>query len=190
MTSEPDAKVGVMSTARTEHPIDEHVAIELEHVAASGVPSLPRHLDLYDVTWAGTACPTILQAEIVDDGRLVIEGTPPNKHAIVEDVPQWTHEVFTGSVRDYGTLYLARGLPISPSRRPSRASIRHLQSSPSPSNPTSKRVHLDHRTTPERLESSAWLSDLFAGNARLLPHGAASQAFLELLIAAGLGHRC
>jgi hypothetical protein len=98
-----------MSTARTEHPIDGHIAIELEHVAASGVPPLPRHLDLHDVTWAGTACPTILQAELVDDGRLVIEGTPPNKHAIVEDAPQWTREVFTGSVRNHGTLHLNRG---------------------------------------------------------------------------------
>lgn len=98
-----------MSTARIEHPIDEHVAIELEHVAASGVPSLPRHLALHDVTWAGTTCPKIFQAEIVDDGRLVIEGTPPNKRAIVEDAPQWTRDVFTGTVRARGALHLDRG---------------------------------------------------------------------------------
>lgn len=101
--------VDLMSVARIEHPIDEHVAIELEHVAVSGVPSLPRHLDLHDVTWAGTACPTILQAEIVDDGRLVIEGTPPNEDAIIEDPSQWTRDVFMGSVRDHGALHLNRG---------------------------------------------------------------------------------
>lgn len=91
-----------MSAARTEHPIDAHVAAELEHVAARGVPPLPRHLDLHDVTWGGVACPDVRLTEITDDGRLVIEGAPPNRQAIVEQSAQWKPSIFTGHVRDRG----------------------------------------------------------------------------------------
>jgi hypothetical protein len=76
-----------MSAAQIENPIDAHVAAELEHIASDGVAQLPQQLDLHDVMWAGTPCPTICRADIVDDGRLLIEWTPPSKRALVEATP-------------------------------------------------------------------------------------------------------
>lgn len=90
-------------TAPVEHKIDAHVAVELEHVAAQELPSLPTQLVLENAVWSGAKCLDIRSAMIGDDGRLVIDGTPPNRAALTES-GAWSAIGFSASVPDRGTL--------------------------------------------------------------------------------------